>query len=240
MAAINPASLTNRFPADTNGLADILPLKPPVEIPSGWAWLWWLVGALAIVAGVAALIWYLGKRARLRPPPPIAIEPPHLRAKRRIEAALRFLSDPKLFCSEVSDALRWYLEERFRLRAPERTTEEFLNDLQRTTHLSDAQKQTLASFLEECDLVKFARFEPHEEALRRLRETALRLVDETAYDLATTVAQTPSAKPPPLPAGMAKKSGSTIAVDNSARPASRLEARPSEKSASPGQAGEAP
>jgi hypothetical protein len=73
-----------------------------------------------------------------------------------------------------------YLEERFQLRAPDRTTEEFLQDLRRTTALDDTQKTALTGFLEHCDLVKFARFEPSEDVLRGLHESALRLVDETS------------------------------------------------------------
>jgi len=53
--------------------------------------------------------------------------------------------------------------------------------------LSAGQKQSLAEFLERCDLVKFARFEPTESALRELHESALRLVHETQYDLQSAV-----------------------------------------------------
>jgi hypothetical protein len=111
--------------------------------------------------------------------PPV---PPHVRAKWKLNEALRLISDPRLFCIAVSDALRVYLEERFELRAPERTTEEFLQDLQSTEHLNEEQKRSLTDFLERCDLVKFARFEPNESALRELHESALRLVDETQYE----------------------------------------------------------
>jgi hypothetical protein len=86
------------------------------------------------------------------------------------------------------------LERRFHLPAPERTTEEFLQDLQRTLVLQPRHKELLADFLTECDLIKFARFEPTEEALRRLHAAALRLVDETStFDSATA-----TASPPPV------------------------------------------
>jgi hypothetical protein len=91
------------------------------------------------------------------------------------------IGDPRAFAIAVSDAVRVYLEERFTLRAPERTTEEFLRDLQKTSALTPQQKASLAAFLEQCDLVKFARFEPPESALRELHESALRLVHETQY-----------------------------------------------------------
>jgi len=38
----------------------------------------------------------------------------------------------------------------------------------------------LADFLTRCDLVKFARYEPTEEDLLSLLDSALKLVDETA------------------------------------------------------------
>jgi len=56
-----------------------------------------------------------------------------------------------------------YLEERFNFRAPERTTEEFLLDLQRTSLLTvGTEGEPRRRFSSECDLVKFARFEPNE------------------------------------------------------------------------------
>lgn len=159
---------------------DIRPIKPPVEIPSGWAWLWWTLALLALAAGA----WWLWRwrRRRLAAQAVVPVIPPHVRAKQRLEQALLHLADTKLFVTLISDALRVYLEERFQLRAPERTTEEFLTDLQTTQHLDTAQKLTLADFLQRCDLVKFAQFEPTEAALRDLYEVASRLVDETRYD----------------------------------------------------------
>ena len=63
--------------------------------------------------------------------------------------------------------------------APERTTEEFLYELQATTLLTPEQKSSLGDFLTNCDLVKFAKYEPGEPELRDLHGSALRLVSET-------------------------------------------------------------
>jgi len=169
--------------ASTPATNDIRGLKGPVEVPRDLDAYLWMLGLL--VAGIALLLWkrfrqQLRERFLARPQPkPVA---PHVRARQRLHAALRYLSDPRLFCFEVSETLRVYLEERFRLRAPESTTEEFLLQLQTSTALNPDQKQSLAAFLESCDLVKFARFEPTEAALRELHESALRLVDETQFD----------------------------------------------------------
>ena len=167
----------------TNAVAstqDIRPIKPPVPVPNPWFWVFVIGGALLFVALVtAAFLLWRAKRKRRAIPPPV---PPHVRARQKIDAALALINDPRAFCIAVSDAVRVYLEERFTLRAPERTTEEFLRDLQKTPALMAQQKSSLATFLEQCDLVKFARFEPPETVLRELHESALRLIHETQYE----------------------------------------------------------
>jgi len=183
----NLASHLQSAATNTN---DIRGIKPPVEIPNEWLWLWITLATVVVIA-LAVTAWLiLRKRQALVPlPPPV---PPHVRAKQRLAEALAFLSDPNRFCTLVADTTRVYLEERFSLRAPERTTEEFLVELRTSPHLTLDQKQSLGAFLESCDLVKFARFEPTESTLRQLHDAALRLVDETQFDpISTTV-------PPPL------------------------------------------
>ena len=65
---------------------------------------------------------------------------------------------------------------------PERTTEEFLYELQGTNLLTPDQKESLGEFLKRCDLVKFAKYEPGEPELRDLHDSAVRLVEETEPD----------------------------------------------------------
>ena len=169
---------TNLTPASaaalTNGLHDI---KAPVEIPSGWTWLAWLLASLALAAA-AFWAWRYWQRRQAAAPatPPI---PAHVRARQRLRQALALIDQPREFCIAVSDTLRWYLEERFAFRAPERTTEEFLYELQDTNLLTPDQKLSLGDFLQRCDLVKFAKYEPREPELRDLHNSALRLVEET-------------------------------------------------------------
>jgi hypothetical protein len=159
---------------------DIRGIKPPVEIPNEWVWAAWVLG-FSLLALAIFLAWKRF-RSKLFPPPPLVIVPPHVRAKQKLREALSLIHDPRLFCIAVSGALRVYLEERFDFKAPERTTEEFMLDLQKTTRLTASQKVSLADFLQQCDLVKFARFEPNEDELRSLHDAALRLIDETQYE----------------------------------------------------------
>ncbi|MHB8521293.1 MAG: hypothetical protein ACYDH9_11125 [Limisphaerales bacterium] len=173
----NSAALILPSPSPANVTNDIRGLKPPVAIPGEWTWLWWTAGAIAL----AGVLFWLWRRRRNQPAPvaPKAVIPPHTRAREKLQAALRLLSEPQPFCIAVSDAIRSYLEERFDLRAPERTTEEFLLELQNSSLLTPDQKQSLEDFLNRCDLVKFARYEPTERELRELFNAANRLVDET-------------------------------------------------------------
>jgi heme/copper-type cytochrome/quinol oxidase subunit 2 len=167
---------TNQTASIANA-TDIRDIAPPVEIPSGFEWLWWALGALA-VAILAFVAWRYWRQQKTRTPLIIEI-PAHERARRKLEAALDLYDQPKPFCIVVSDAVRLYLEERFGLRAPERTTDEFLTDLSKSAALTEAQKESLKEFLSACDMVKFARYEPQRPELEVLYQSALRLIEET-------------------------------------------------------------
>jgi hypothetical protein len=160
-----------------NGTNDIRDIKPPIDIPNGLEWLW-LVLAMLVLAAILFIAWKLWKRSRSN----VAVEPmvpAHVRAKEALQKALELIGQPKEFCIVVSDTVRRYLEERFAFHAPERTTEEFLRELSETDLLTADQKESLGRFLENCDLVKFAKYEPGESELRELHASAVRLVEET-------------------------------------------------------------
>jgi len=95
---------TNRTAAD-----DIRDIKPPVEIPSGWFWLWLVLGGLG-AAALAALAWRYWQKHRARPQQLAVIVPPHERARRRLQEALKLIYEPQPFCIAVSGTLRAYLE----------------------------------------------------------------------------------------------------------------------------------
>ena len=167
--------VTNQTTSSTAN--DIRDIKPPVEIPSGWEWLWWGLAALAtIVIAIFVWRWWQKRRSQIAFVPPV---PAHVRAKQKLEESLAFIAQPKPFVIAVSDTARTYLEERFDFHAPERTTEEFLRELSGTDLLAKEQKESLGTFLASCDLVKFAKYEPRETELRGLHGAAVKLVEET-------------------------------------------------------------
>lgn len=160
-----------------NSTNDIRDIKPPIEITTGWEWLGPVIGALVVVA-ILLLAWFLWRKSRSQVRV-IPLVPAHIRAKQALQKALEIIAQPKSFCVQVSDTIRLYLEERFNFHAPERTTEEFLRELGETNLLTGDQKESLGKFLESCDLVKFAKYEPGENELRELHSSAVRLVEET-------------------------------------------------------------
>jgi len=172
-------------------------LKPLIRIPDFLRWaIWSAIALAALVGGYFLWRWWKNRAAAALIVPPV---PPHVRARQMLEAALRLIADPKAFSIAVSGVVRIYLEERFEFHAPERTTEEFLYELQGTDLLTQAQKESLGEFLASCDLIKFAKYEPTEQELRGLHGAAMRLVNETEPRLVPdTIGSSAATAPPPL------------------------------------------
>jgi len=163
---------------DSNKL-ELLEIKPPLELENGdgSSTLWWLLVVL-LIAGSALLFWALYKPAQ----PPFGPNPNEV-AQRKLRDVWALLGAPPLFIEATADILRVYLEERFDVQAPERTTEEFLNELNQMPQMTGEQKELLGQFLRNCDFPKFARLDPTEEECRQLHTVAVKIVDETAPTL---------------------------------------------------------
>ena len=145
--------------ASTNAMpSELHDIRPAVEIVSLWEYAGWALLILTLIlVGYFLARHFLKKRdQRITEEASRPSTPAHVLARRRLDAALEQLHDPRLFCGLVSDAVRVYLDGRFDLRAPDRTTEEFFDELQSSASLNVSQKQTLHSFLQQCDLAKFA------------------------------------------------------------------------------------
>jgi hypothetical protein len=84
------------------------------------------------------------------------------------------------FYVRLSTIVRAYLEARFHLRAPEMTSEEFLQAAQRDPQLASPQRARLGQFLSEADLVKFARHQPAAADAERAQDAAREFVESTA------------------------------------------------------------
>ena len=141
-----------------------------------------IAGAVALLVALVLLLRWLAKRRRhvatATPPPPahvIALGAlDALRARRLVEKGAI-----KEYYSTLTDIVRAYLEGRYRVRAPEMTTEEFLVASSRDGRLGADHRQLLGNFLGESDLVKFARHLPSTDDSERAYSAARRFVEET-------------------------------------------------------------
>ena len=176
--AIKVVSLLEQDPE----AADIRDIKGPVAVPFDWTPV--LVG-IAILGGIivlglvaARLLKRLNAQSIPAPPPPpdvVALE-----ALARLRH--RQLTEPEeraAWYVALSAIVRTYIEGRFRLRAPEMTTEEFILEVQRDSPLIPEHRQLLGEFLAECDLVKFARYLPALEEAERVYAAARRFIEES-------------------------------------------------------------
>ena len=164
------------------GLKDLRDIKPPRPVPRDWRPFVVVGAGLAMLLGLVALVrWWRRRPLAVPAPPPL---PAEVRARRALaELAARGLLERgafKEYYATLSTIVRVYLEERFRLRAPEMTTEEFLLATARNAELTRPQRSALGAFLRESDLVKFARHVPALADAERAFAAAGRFVDETA------------------------------------------------------------
>lgn len=152
-----------------------------------------LVAALALIAGLLVARFLRKPRTILQYPPP---PPPHEVALRALRTLLAkgWIEAGNLepFYVELSGIIRTYLENRFGLRAPERTTEEFIREAASSRLLVPEHQLLARDFLEQCDLVKFARHRPAQAEMRAAYDAADRLVRETIPAPPSTMDHQPS------------------------------------------------
>ena len=139
-------------PTASPAAEDITDIRPPIHIAAPFPWL--AVSAAAVgLAGMSAVAWKLLRRQRRKLAYEIALE----RLENTRPLMREFDAEP--FCLAVSDVVREFIEEVLPVRAMRRTTNEFLRDVASLSDLHLApHRDTLANFLQHCDLAKFARW----------------------------------------------------------------------------------
>lgn len=143
--------------------------------PPWWPWVLAIGCGVAIVGGLG--LWF-ALRERDEGPPPTAAE--IARAAMRTLRGKQYLQrgDANAFYTNLSNIVRQYIEGRLGLRAPRKTTDEFLRDAQQDARLTDSQRLGLHEFLRTADLVKFAMHEPDIEQGTQAIDEADQFVNE--------------------------------------------------------------
>jgi hypothetical protein len=156
-------------------------IAEPVDMPAPW----WpcVAGGVALAALLAALLWWRRKRLeREAIPPPSPHEVAFAELEKLLASGLLEKGEAKLFYLRLSNVLRHYIEDRFGLRAPEQTTEEFLAELQRGQPFAPKHNESLQAFLEHCDLVKFAELQPTPQEAATSVELCRKFIGETKQE----------------------------------------------------------
>jgi len=176
-------SVLAQLGADPQNLqeVDIKDIKPPAAVKRrGLGWLIW-AGAIALLALVmGSYVWYkhrleVWRRRATR------VEKPVNELAEFDKIAIRDLlqrGEYKALHILLSEALRRYIERRWDIDAMERTTYEIVEMLRhhdvRPDHVAMVQ-----DYLDDCDLVKFAKYVPPMETMQGMVERAKEIVRST-------------------------------------------------------------
>ncbi len=164
--------------------SDVRDIKPPVSLDKRYFKLYIII---AIVFGVlvliAAVLHYIYHKKQTETEPVQEILPAWQIAYNDLESLkeLDLISKGSIkeYYYRLSNIVRQYIENRFKLMAPERTTEEFLTEMMVTDRLTGDHKELVGNFLEHCDMVKFAAYGPDSREIENSFNSAKKLVDET-------------------------------------------------------------
>jgi hypothetical protein len=177
---------------------DIRDIRGPVPLPSIWPLIISIISGLVAVALVYALWrWWNARRKTAR------IKSLHELALEELEASRRFMSPEQAreFSIAVSEAVRRYIELRFGVHAPRKTTEEFLHMMVKRNSADLGPHQALLQdFLRHCDLAKFARWTlsvPEMESMLASGRTFIESTTPTA--MAHAAVASLGSVPPPIP-----------------------------------------
>jgi hypothetical protein len=166
--------------ADVQAPKDI---APPVllMLPETFPRLWGVVAGLVCLGCCAAVAWWYRHWRRTSPTAP---QPAHVLALQALDRLrtqqLSSQQQVDAFYVGLSDIVRHYVGWRFGLHALEQTSEEFLATVRLTGGVLTSHQVLLSTFLQHCDLAKFARYWPAPDAIRQDIERATAFITQTA------------------------------------------------------------
>ncbi len=164
--------------------ADFRDVKAAVELPveRTWGWLAWTGGVIGVLILARVGVMLLVRKYRGGEQHVIAI-PPHewafAQLKALADSGMVEAGELKPFYYRLSEITRTYIELRFGLMAPERTTEEFLVEMRSSDALNASHQAHLGEFLAACDMVKYALYEPSSTEIESVFNAARDFVENT-------------------------------------------------------------
>jgi len=164
-------------------MEDIKGLKPPIDV-RGDSRVFYLIGLFLLVAGIFAWFYLRSKAKALKIP-----EVPEELTKPAWEVAVSELQrlknsgllEKKLvkqYYINLSEIIRKYIQRRFQIVALDRTTQEIKQEL-KSIKIDRGIIELIHNFLEDCDLVKFAKFIPSNEKIDESWQQGADIVEST-------------------------------------------------------------
>ena len=188
--ASNPLALmVYHFPVDTAEVNAIFPIKDVIKPKLTFGDLWLMILASLIFAGACvvtpyAVVAYKENKPILRRVTIAPKLPPHqvaLMEMERIKQAKGSQSDDvKQYYTELTDALRVYMEERFGFNAMEMTSDEIIAQLNEQPDKEWINE--LRTLFNMSDLVKFAKYQPLINENHMNLITAIDFVNQTKVE----------------------------------------------------------
>ncbi len=155
-------------------------IHPPLLLPEAPDYTVLIAGVLLALCVLALLFWFF-RRKKKKIPLPFAHETAladlaRIRALMTAEQALQY-------AAILSDILRRYIEERFRIKTTRKTTKEFFAGLTtnpaKAAMLLEDHHDSLENCLDQCDMAKFARRTPDRGSMEKMETAVLNFIEST-------------------------------------------------------------
>ena len=143
----------------------------------------WIGGGLLAAALIALAVWLIVRASRRKAEALKPKDPAYIVALRELD---KYRSDKywapdkqKAFYSGITDALKFYMDERFGVDAPEMTTAELFDALKSDKDITPEMYSSLKELFERADFVKFAKHIASEQENAAALPLAVRFVTTT-------------------------------------------------------------
>lgn len=169
--------VVNTVPVDTS--MAFKPIKGPKSIPYPIKeviakYLPYALGILALIIAIILFVWYRKKKqnAVTKVKTPLDAHGEALEKLKQIEKQKLWQNEQtKEYYLAISETVRTYLEDRFKVNALESTTDEILETIPNVQAVKSLNNK-LKDLLQQCDLAKYAKFKPSAEENNRLMKSA--------------------------------------------------------------------
>lgn len=172
------------------------PIKNIIYVKPSWLdYIWYIVGAILLIAAVVAIVVFIMKRKKEEPSKPEGpketLQQRALRELNEIERKQLWQNQQvKEYYVQLTDVVRNYIELRFNTPAMELTTDELLNKAQLHKELINYY-EVLSTILRTADLAKFAKAQPlPQEHMDALEKARLLIISSTPAITETPTEQT--------------------------------------------------